>query len=257
MEKMSSSFQDLEAAGTTFSSGRQKNPPPPTPASGVFQINTSVSTFHRLINTLGTPKDTPQLRRKLRNTRSHITQLVKDTSAKLKQACNTATKKIADVNLAKDFELVLKEFQKAQHVAAKREVQYDPFVPSSYSRNDTNFEQRAALIESTRQDALILDDEIVLNEAIIEEREQGIQELQNQIDEVNDIFKDLAVLVHKQGDGINDIDSHVDDSYMETQQAKSQLEKAVKTQKSSSSQTSLLLVISGIYLLIMIIVLTA
>jgi len=44
-----------------------------------------------------------------------------------------------------------------------------------------------------------LDNEIAFNEAIIEEREQGIQEIQQQIGEVNEIFKDLAVLVHDQG----------------------------------------------------------
>lgn len=46
---------------------------------------------------------------------------------------------------------------------------------------------------------MLLDNEIVFNEAIIEEREQGIQEIQQQIGEVNEIFKDLAVLVHEQG----------------------------------------------------------
>lgn len=50
-----------------------------------------------------------------------------------------------------------------------------------------------------RQEVLLLDNEIVFNEAIIEEREQGIQEIQQQIGEVNEIFKDLAVLVHEQG----------------------------------------------------------
>lgn len=46
---------------------------------------------------------------------------------------------------------------------------------------------------------LLLDNEISFNEAIIEERDQGIQEIQQQIGEVNEIFKDLAVLVHDQG----------------------------------------------------------
>ena len=50
-----------------------------------------------------------------------------------------------------------------------------------------------------RQEVLLLDNEISFNEAIIEEREQGIQEVQQQIGEVNEIFKDLAVLVHEQG----------------------------------------------------------
>ena len=50
-----------------------------------------------------------------------------------------------------------------------------------------------------RQEVLLLDNEISFNEAIIDERDQGIQEIQNQIGEVNEIFKDLAVLVHEQG----------------------------------------------------------
>jgi syntaxin 7 len=46
---------------------------------------------------------------------------------------------------------------------------------------------------------LQLDNEIVYNEAIIEEREQAIQEIHQQIDEVHEVFKDLATLVHAQG----------------------------------------------------------
>lgn len=45
----------------------------------------------------------------------------------------------------------------------------------------------------------LLDNEIAFNEAVIDEREQGIKEIQEQIGQVNDIFKDLAVLVHEQG----------------------------------------------------------
>ncbi|XXG73155.1 hypothetical protein AAC387_Pa07g2121 [Persea americana] len=244
-------------------------------ASGVFQINTAVSTFQRLVNTLGTPKDTLELREKLHKTRLHISQLVKDTSAKLKRASETdhntevsASKKIADAKLAKDFQAVLKEFQKAQRLAAERETAYSPFVPqavlpSSFTAGELDIhsdkipEERALLVESRRQEVLLLDNEISFNEAIIEEREQGIQEIQQQIGEVNEIFKDLAVLVHEQGVMIDDIESNIDNSHAATAQAKSQLAKAAKTQKSNSSLTCLLLVIFGVVLLIVIIVLTA
>lgn len=63
------SFQDLEkgrSAGIRrggIANGKQD--PTQAVASGIFQINTAVSTFHRLVNTLGTPKDTPELREKL------------------------------------------------------------------------------------------------------------------------------------------------------------------------------------------------
>ena len=42
-----------------------------------------------------------------------------------------ANKKIADAKLAKDFQAVLKEFQKAQRFAAERDTAYTPFVPQS------------------------------------------------------------------------------------------------------------------------------
>ncbi|XP_020229991.1 syntaxin-22 [Cajanus cajan] len=272
------SFQDIEA-GRSFGSRRGltngKQDPTQAVAAGIFQINTAVSTFQRLVNTLGTPKDTPELREKLHKTRLHIGQLVKDTSAKLKQASDidhhaevNASKKIADAKLAKDFQAVLKEFQKAQRLAAERETAYTPFVPqavlpSSYTASeldvgsDKSAEQRALLVESRRQEVLFLDNEIAFNEAIIEEREQGIQEIQQQIGEVNEIFKDLAVLVHEQGTMIDDIGSNIENSHAATAQAKSQLAKASKTQRSNSSLTCLLLVIFGIVLLIVIIVLAA
>ncbi|KAK4802649.1 hypothetical protein SAY86_000852 [Trapa natans] len=242
-------------------------------ASGIFQINTAVNTFYRLVNTLGTPKDNPELREKLRKTRLHISQLVKDTSDKLKQASEidhhagiSKNKKITDAKLAKDFQAVLKEFQKAQRLAAERETAYSlpqAVLPSSYSSNELDIssdktpEQQTLLVESRRQEVLVLDNEIVFNEAIIEEREQGIQEIQQQIGEVNDIFKDLAVLVHEQGTMIDDIGTHIENSHAATAQAKSNLVKAAKTQRSNSSLACLLLVIFGIVLLIVIIVLAA
>ncbi|KAL2965852.1 hypothetical protein AAZX31_16G084800 [Glycine max] len=250
------SFQDIEA-GRPFGSRRGlmngKQDPTQAVAAGIFQINTAVSTFQRLVNTLGTPKDTLDLREKLHKTRLHIGQLVKDTSAKLKQASDidhhaevNASKKIADAKLAKDFQAVLKEFQKAQRLAAERETAYTPFVPqavlpSSYTASEVDVgsdkspEQRALLVESRRQEVLFLDNEIAFNEAIIEEREQGIQEIQQQIGEVNEIFKDLAVLVHEQGAMIDDIGSNIENSHAATAQAKSQLSKASKTQRSNSS----------------------
>ncbi|KAK9928023.1 hypothetical protein M0R45_025180 [Rubus argutus] len=273
------SFQDLEGGRGSGQSRRDfingKQDPTQAVASGIFQINTAVSTFQRLVNTIGTPKDTPELREKLHKTRLHIGQLVKDTSEKLKLASDrdhhsevNASKKVADAKLAKDFQAVLRDFQKAQRLSAERETAYAPFVPqavlpSSYTASeidvtsDKSPEQRALLVESRRQEVLLLDNEIAFNEAIIEEREQGIQEIQQQIGEVNEIFKDLAILVHEQGTMIDDVGYNIESAQSATAQAKSQLVKASKTQRSNSSLTCLLLVIFGIVLLIVIIVLAA
>ncbi|XP_041011441.1 syntaxin-22-like [Juglans microcarpa x Juglans regia] len=228
---------DLEAGGPPqHQQLQQQQDPPQAVASGIFQINTAVSSFSRLVNSLGTPKDTLELRDRLHKARLHIGELVRDTSAKLKQASGTdqhlevsAAKKITDAKLAKDFQLVLKEFQKVQKLAVEREVTYAPFVPKeglpsssdAHEREDTSSsrspERRALILESKRQfqkpyhsnklqslpsiqvknlrqDQVVLVDEIILNEAIIEETEQGITEIQQQLIEINEILKDLAFL---------------------------------------------------------------
>ncbi|EOA17196.1 hypothetical protein CARUB_v10005467mg [Capsella rubella] len=273
------SFQDLEAGrGRSLASSRNninggRQDTTQAVAAGIFQITTSVSSFQRLVNTLGTPKDTPEFREKLHKTRLLLGQLVNDTSAKLKEASETdhqrgvnQKKKIVDAKLAKDFQDILKEFLKAQRLAAERETVYAPLVhkpslPSSYTTSETDVnvdehpEQRALLVESKRQELVLLDNEIAFNEAIIEEREQGIQEIQQRIGDVHEIFKDLAVLVNDQGIMIDNVDTHFDNSHAATAQGRSHLVTASKTQRSNSSLTCLLLVIFGIVLLIVIIVL--
>ncbi|KAD1066244.1 hypothetical protein E3N88_43335 [Mikania micrantha] len=251
------SFQDIEAGRPInsrrvgYNNGIRKQDPTQAVASGIFQINTAVSTFQRLVNTLGTPKDTPELREKLHKTRLHIGQLVKDTSDKLKQASETdhnagvsASKKITDAKLAKDFQTVLNEFQKAQRLSAEKETAYAPFVPQASLPSwsvEIGTQIQAYHCEfflPYRQEVLMLDNEIAFNEAIIEERDQGIQEIQNQIGEVNEIFKDLAVLVHEQRTMIDDIGSNIENSHAATSQARSHLAKASKTQRSNSSMCS-------------------
>ncbi|KAK6787842.1 hypothetical protein RDI58_016367 [Solanum bulbocastanum] len=218
---------------------------------GVFQINTALTNFQRLVNTLGTPKDTLQLRHKLHSTRQQIGELIKETSAKLKKAIesnrhsqSSVTKKIADAKLAKDFQSVLKKFQKAQQLAAQREAAYTPFISHEIiSSRSTEIQISSSispkggstLLESKRQDVVQLEHEIVFNKAIIEEREQGMIEIQQHIGELNEMFKDLALLVHEQGTMLDDISSNIESSHDATAQAAKQLTKASKIQQCNSS----------------------
>ncbi|KAM3322519.1 syntaxin-22 [Capsicum chacoense] len=282
------SFEDLESGRSLYvqggdgSWGRQTKQAITNPSdsdnhqsivAGVFQINTALTNFQRLVNTLGTPKDTLQLRQKLHSTRQQIGELIKGTSAKLKQTIESnrhsqysATKKIADVKLAKDFQSVLKKFQKAQQLAAQREAAYTPFIsqeiissgsPELPISSSTSPDSGSIFLESKRQDIIQLEHEIVLNGAIIEEREQGIIEIQQQIGELNEMFKDLALLVHEQGTMLDDISSNIESSHDATAQAAKQLNKASKIQQCNSSMSCLLLVIFGVILLIIIVLVLA
>ncbi|KAF5450667.1 hypothetical protein F2P56_030997 [Juglans regia] len=158
---------DLEAGGPPrHQQLQQQQDPSQALASGIFQINTAVSSFSRLVNSLGTPKDTLELRDRLYKARLHIGGLVRDTSAKLKQASGTdqhlevsAAKKITDAKLAKDFQSVLKEFQKVQKLAVEREATYAPFVPKEGlpSSSDAHEREDMSSSRSPERQALILE----------------------------------------------------------------------------------------------------
>ncbi|XVF13817.1 hypothetical protein REPUB_Repub09cG0000800 [Reevesia pubescens] len=269
------SFQDFPTAArpsSSLSSMASKSPSQAL-AAGIFQINTAVAAFRRLVDGIGTAKDTPDHRQKLHNTRQRILQLVKETSTKLKALSESdhdptvnPSKKIEDAKLARDFQNTLQEFQKVQQLASERESTYSPAPPppslrTTSSGSDDSWaprlpqEKQPFLMEQKRQEVILLDNEIAFNEAMIEEREQGIREVEDQIGQVNEIFKDLAVLVHEQGVVIDDISSNIDSSSAATTQARVQLSKASKSVKSRTSWCWWVLVIFVLVLVIFLLVL--
>ncbi|KAK7396010.1 hypothetical protein VNO78_16691 [Psophocarpus tetragonolobus] len=260
------SFQDIQ--GGPHPPSRRNQSPSQAIAAGIFQINTAVATFRRLVDGVGTVKDTPEHRQKLHNTRQRILQLVKDTSAKLKALSESdhvnvnASKKIEDAKLARDFQTTLQEFQKVQQLASERESTYTlaaPSLPTSSGSGEESVgmdvESQPFIREQKRQEIFLLDNEISFNEAMIDEREQGIKEVEEQIGQANEIFKDLAVLVHDQGVIIDDIGSNIDASAGATTQARVQLAKASKSVKSKTSWCLWVLVIFVVVLVILLILL--
>ncbi|KAG8390508.1 hypothetical protein BUALT_Bualt01G0090700 [Buddleja alternifolia] len=269
------SFQDLELGHPTFPSQgalkHNEHSPSRALAACIFRINTAVASYKRLVNNLGTPKDALDLRHKLHKSRLQIGQLVKETSAELDRVRKTdhftgveASKKVADAKLAKDYESVLKDFEKVQLFAAKKELAFAPPIPKrilqtsstagELERNSLNPEQTSLLIGESNRQVTHLESEITLNEAIIEEQEQGIKEIQQEISEVHEIFRDLALLISEQGTLIDDISSNVEGSHAATTQATFELAQASNIQKSCSSLACLVLVIIGIILLIVVFV---
>ncbi|XP_062010462.1 syntaxin-22-like [Rosa rugosa] len=267
------SFQDVQNGG----GGKGKKAsasPSQAVAAGIFQINTAVATFRRLVDAIGTVKDTPDHRQKLHNTRQRILEVVKDTSAKLKSLSESdrhsnvnPRKQIEDAKLARDFQTTLQEFQKVQQLASERESTYMPSLPATATATSaasasgeylepTRDEYRQPFIQDQkRQEVVLLDNEIGFNEAIIEEREQGIKDIEEQIGEASEIFRDLAVLVHEQGVVIDDIHSNIDNSSAATTQARVQLAKASKGVKTRSSWCWWVMAIVVVVIVVVLIIL--
>ena len=230
----------------------------------------------------GTPKDTRELRARLHRQRDALGQIAKDTTAAMKKLSELAVQpgappgaKATQTKLVKDFQAVLKEFQKAQRACAERESAYlphsdagrplsvrgsggsgselPPYVDAegSYQRSGS-LEQQALLRESKRLELLQLDGEIEYNNALIAERDAGIAEIQSQIGEVNEIFQDLAVLVNEQGTMLDDIEQNIVRTSAKTRDARQELVKAETSQRAARSKLLWLLLIGVVILSIVI-----
>lgn len=64
----------------------------------------------------------------------------------------------------------------------------------------------------------------------LREREAALRKLENDITDVNMIFKDLAVMVHDQGEIIDSIESNIEQVQIRVTDANSHLESASKNQ---------------------------
>merc|ERR1712216_282075 len=99
--------------------------------------------------------------------------------------------------------------------------------------------EQQSLLQSARgrrQELVRNEGEMEFNNALIEEREQGILEIQQQIGEVNEIFQDLAVLVNEQGQMIDDIEANIVSTAVRTKDAQRELTKADKSQKAARNK---------------------
>jgi len=76
-----------------------------------------------------------------------------------------------------------------------------------------------------------VENDLQFSAAVIMEREQGIREIEKSVHDVNDIFRDLAVLIGDQGNMLDDIEAGISHTAQHTDTANSELKKAAANKK--------------------------
>ena len=93
----------------------------------------------------------------------------------------------------------------------------------SYDENQSNLidlQPSQAQMQATIQ----MEEEVDLSE--LQEREQSIRKIETDIVEVNQIFKDLATMVHEQGEVIDSIEANVETASIQVTEGAQQISKA-------------------------------
>lgn len=229
-------------------------------STNIQKISQNVASMQKLVNQLGTQQDSESLRSQLHNVQTYTNQLAKDTSNHLKELSSLPSygtvseqkqRRIQMDRLAQHFSDALKTFQDAQRQAVQKEresvmrarahsgLSGNPFEDGS--TGGSNLIDLASPSQNQMMTSLQMEEEVNLE--LLREREDAVRKLEADIVDVNHIFKDLATLVHEQGEVIDSIEANVEQTHIHTSEGNQQLAKARKHQAAARRKAWYLLII--------------
>lgn len=228
-----------------------------------FRAVTAHNKLRDDVGRLGTGADTPELRRRIASS----TQRFGELAQQFREAAENhpAKDSMSTQKIVRDFQTLLSSSEKIMNSAKSKEsatlprTSHTGKATSQGLRMDSKMDvERQALLEQQRKQELVqMDGEIKFNEALIEEREAGIVEISEQIGEVHQIFQDLAVLVHDQGECLDDIEANLTRAADRTGQATVQVARAERSQlKSRNTWCFLMALAAGCILILMLVILS-
>lgn len=167
--------------------------------------------------------------------------------------------------LLADFASILQDYKETQKICKDREIASLP-RPSPASQPPGDIEsgggggskdeatiRQALLQEQKMAQSRALDNAITFQEALIEERDRGITEIARQIGEVNEMFQDLAVLVHDQGSQVQSIDDHISQTAERTREGVREIVNAERSQRFYQNKCLWLWIISAVVVSVVLI----
>jgi syntaxin 7 len=122
---------------------------------------------------------------------------------------------------------------------AKQDAAYDQ--NEVYSDEEGTEQEGLMEAHKRKQRQMLMQSEIATNEAIIAERETSIQDIESALVEIGKIMKDMSQEVQKQGENLETIEDHLENTLQSTRQATTEVKKAMKTQKKSRKKMCCLL----------------
>ncbi|XP_018590046.1 syntaxin-12-like [Scleropages formosus] len=241
-----------------------------TCSTNVQKITQNTAQMKTMLYQLGTKQDTMELHDKLQQAQHSTNQLAKETNRYLKDLgslplppspSEQRQQKIQKERLMNDFSAALNNFQVVQRRAAEKEKESvaRARAGSRLSAEDSRDEQLVSFEnddwglqrQTQTEEAPITEEDMEL----IKEREISLRQLESDIMDVNQIFKDLAVMIHDQGEMIDSIEANVESAEVHVERGAEQLQRAAYYQKKSRKKMcilALVLVVVGTILGIII-----
>lgn len=237
-------------------------------SSNIYLIHSSASSLERAQKQIGTPADSASIRERIHNMQQKTNRVVSSTTQELRQLGNLARlgqkqHRLQVDRLRNEFHDTIQRYSTLQKQVAEKikSVLLRPTKPvaamsAATDWNEDGEEQTALLDEAAerRQAQKQLDMELEVDQALLLEREQRIHQIESDILDVNEIFRDLAAMVEEQGIVINTIEGNIENTAMSTGQGAAELAKAAMYQKKHRQKLCWLLLILLIVAIVIIII---
>ena len=231
----------------------------------LFSLTSNISRLSNQIALLGTRRETDRVRERVQDLLSETGDGFKDIGEGLKkvQAWHDLgpSQKYTQGKLNTEFRASLTEFQtlqrqalekqRASATAAKAALDQDGGATSPSATTDQGRQTQQEQLQA-QQPRLANQDEVDFQESLIVERESEIRNIEQSVGELNELFRDVAHMVHEQGGQLDVIAENVTQTRDDTRNADGQLRTASRHQKSARGKACCLLMILVIVLTVVI-----
>jgi len=221
-------------------------------ATNIQKLVQNVSSMQRMLVHVDSQGE--GLRAQLRQLQHYTGQLAKDTAGQLKQLADAQVldsgAKLQRERLQDEFTKALNNFQRVQREAAEREKQ----GLAAAKQNDNSWALAGPGEEQQQQGQsrtqLMIEEEERIGQ--LEQREQSMRQLESDIVDVNTIFKDLATMVHEQGEIVDSIEQNIESTTVQVTSGTEQLRQAADYQNKARKKKIILAVLGIIILSILV-----
>ncbi|XP_072536170.1 t-SNARE domain-containing protein 1 [Salminus brasiliensis] len=237
-------------------------------SSNIFQINANVVTLEKSLQSLGTSRDTAELRQSLHSTQQQTNKVITSTSQLIKQLSDIIsgssrqdrlrltrlkTELSESVQRYGDLQKKIADRSRALLPPAQNDRKQSPQTPFTELCEEGALFGTAETVEGEGQQAFLseISEEDV---EVLRQREEALLQIERDMLDVNQIMKDLASMVHEQGDTIDSIEDYIQTTSSHVESANQELAKASQYQRQLRKRKCYLLIAGALILTLLIII---
>ena len=225
----------------------------------LFTLTSNISRLSNQLALLGTKRETERVRERVQDLLSETGDGFKEVGEGLKKVNDWhdvgPSQKYTQGKLSQEFKASLTEFQGLQRQALEKQRAARSALELEQQGGEGAYSDGSGgqQLQQQQQKAALADQsEVNFNETLIIERESEIRNIESSVSELNELFRDVAHMVHEQGQSLDIISENVVQTRDDTRNADQQLRTAARHQKSARGKACCLLVILAIVLAVVI-----